>query len=64
MRRLREGLGETPQHADYLDDLRSRHKAKRNFMKLMATTGNHTGDEQTGRGYPSCAFTSAISSSP
>jgi hypothetical protein len=39
MGRLREGLGETTQHADYLDDLRNRHKAKRNFMKLMATTG-------------------------
>jgi uncharacterized Zn finger protein len=35
MRRLREGLGETAQHAAYLDDLRSRHKAKRNFMKLL-----------------------------
>ena len=35
MRILREGLGETAQHAAYLDDLRSRHKAKRNFMKLL-----------------------------
>ena len=35
MRVLREGLGETAQHAAYLDDLRSRHKAKRNFMKLL-----------------------------
>jgi hypothetical protein len=35
MRRLREGLGETAQHAAYLDDLRSCHKAKRNFMKLL-----------------------------
>jgi uncharacterized Zn finger protein len=35
MRRLREGLGETMQHVAYLDDLRSRHKAKRNFMKLF-----------------------------
>lgn len=35
IRRLREGLGETKQHAAYLDDLRSRHKAKRNFMKLL-----------------------------
>ena len=36
MRLIREGLGETAQHAAYLDDLRSRHKAKRNFMKLLA----------------------------
>lgn len=36
MRLLREGLGETMQHAAFLDDLRSRHKAKRNFMKLLA----------------------------
>jgi uncharacterized Zn finger protein len=35
MRRLRESLGETTQHAAYLGDLRSRHKAKRNFMKLL-----------------------------
>ena len=35
MRRLREGLGETMQHAAYLDGLRSRHKAKRNFMRLF-----------------------------
>jgi uncharacterized Zn finger protein len=35
MRVLREGLGETAQHAAYLDDLRIRHKAKRNFMKLL-----------------------------
>jgi uncharacterized Zn finger protein len=35
MRILREGLGETAQHAAYLDDLRNRHKAKRNFMKLL-----------------------------
>lgn len=35
MRRLREGLGEATQHAAYLGDLRSRHKAKRNFMKLL-----------------------------
>jgi len=35
MRVLREGLGETAQHAAYLDDLRNRHKAKRNFMKLL-----------------------------
>ncbi|MEA2898203.1 MAG: hypothetical protein QOJ84_3818 [Bradyrhizobium sp.] len=32
---LREGLGETKQHAAYLGDLMSRHKAKRNFMKLL-----------------------------
>ena len=37
IRRLREGLGETKQHAAYLDDLRNRHKAKRNFMKLLTT---------------------------
>jgi hypothetical protein len=35
MRPLREGLGEIAQHVVYLDDLRSRHKAKRNFMKLL-----------------------------
>ncbi len=35
MRVLREGLGETAQHAAYLDGLRIRHKAKRNFMKLL-----------------------------
>lgn len=35
MRMLREGLGETKQHAAYLGDLMSRHKAKRNFMKLL-----------------------------
>jgi uncharacterized Zn finger protein len=35
MRRLREGLGEAAQHAAYVDDLRNRHKAKRNFMKLV-----------------------------
>ena len=35
MRLLREGLGETKQHGAYLGDLRSRHKAKRNFMKLL-----------------------------
>ncbi len=35
MRLLREVLGETMQHAAYLGDLRSRHKAKRNFMKLL-----------------------------
>jgi uncharacterized Zn finger protein len=35
MQLLREGLGETTQHAAYLDDLRTRHKAKRNFMKLL-----------------------------
>jgi uncharacterized Zn finger protein len=36
MRLLREALGETRQHAAYLGDLWSRHKAKRNFMKLFA----------------------------
>jgi hypothetical protein len=35
MRLIREGLGEIMQHAAYLDDLRSRHMAKRNFMKLL-----------------------------
>jgi ribosomal protein L20A (L18A) len=36
MRRIRESLGETALHDAYLDDLRSRHKAKRNFIKLLA----------------------------
>jgi hypothetical protein len=36
MRLLREALGETRQHTAYLGDLMSRHKAKRNFMKLFA----------------------------
>src|SRR5216684_671700 len=40
MRVLREGLGETAQHAAYLDDLRIRHKAKRNFMKLLTAGGS------------------------
>jgi hypothetical protein len=35
MRLIREGLGEIAQHAAYLDDLTSRHKAKRNFMKRL-----------------------------
>jgi uncharacterized Zn finger protein len=35
MRLLREALGEAKQHAAYLVELRSRHKAKRNFMKLL-----------------------------
>jgi hypothetical protein len=35
MRRLREGLGQTAQYNGYLYDLMSRHKAKRNFMKLL-----------------------------
>jgi hypothetical protein len=39
MRLLREGLGETMQHAAYLGELRSRHKAKRNFIKLLAANG-------------------------
>ena len=38
MRLLREGLGETRQHLAYLYDLRTRHKAKRNFMKLFDRT--------------------------
>jgi len=36
MRRLRKVLGETAQHTAYVADLRSRHKAKRNFIKLLA----------------------------
>ena len=36
MRRVREGIGEIALHAAYLDDLRNRHKAKRNFIKLLA----------------------------
>jgi tetratricopeptide (TPR) repeat protein len=39
MRRLREGIGEVKQHMAYLYDLMSRHKAKRNFMKLLAVGG-------------------------
>jgi uncharacterized Zn finger protein len=35
MRALREGLGEAALHDAYLDDLKDRHKAKRNFMKLL-----------------------------
>jgi uncharacterized Zn finger protein len=35
MRRIRKGLGETAQHTVYLGDLANRHKAKRNFMKLL-----------------------------
>jgi len=35
MRLLREGLGEAKQHAAYVVELKSRHKAKRNFMKLL-----------------------------
>jgi hypothetical protein len=35
MRLLRDSLGETTQHAAYLDDLRSRHKAKRNFNEAV-----------------------------
>jgi hypothetical protein len=29
-----QGLGEATKHVAYLDDLKNRHKAKRNFMKL------------------------------
>jgi uncharacterized Zn finger protein len=36
MRRLRKALGETTQHAAYLEDLKNRHRAKRNFMRLLA----------------------------
>ena len=36
MRRVREALGETAQHAAYLEDLRSRHKAKRSLIKRLA----------------------------
>jgi uncharacterized Zn finger protein len=39
MRRVREGIGETAQHAAYLEDMKSCHKAKRNFMKLLAAGG-------------------------
>jgi uncharacterized Zn finger protein len=39
MRRLREGMGEAKQHLAYLYDLMSRHKAKRNFMKLLTAGG-------------------------
>jgi hypothetical protein len=39
MRRIRDGLGEAVQHAAYLADLKSRHKAKRNFMKLFTAAG-------------------------
>jgi uncharacterized Zn finger protein len=39
MRRLREGIGETKQHMAYLYDLMTRHKAKRNFMKLLTAGG-------------------------
>lgn len=35
MRLVRHDIGETAQHAAYLDDLKIRHKAKRNFMKLL-----------------------------
>ena len=35
MRRVRKGLSETAQHTAYLGDLTNRHKAKRNFMKLL-----------------------------
>ena len=36
---LREGIGEPKQHMTYLYDLMSRHKAKRNFMKLLTAGG-------------------------
>ena len=36
MRCLREGLGQTREHAAYVTDVMSRHKAKRNFMKVLA----------------------------
>jgi uncharacterized Zn finger protein len=35
MRHIREGLGETAQHLAFQYDLMNRHKAKRNFMKLL-----------------------------
>jgi uncharacterized Zn finger protein len=35
IRLLRERLGEIAQHAAYLGDLRNRHRAKRNFIKLL-----------------------------
>jgi len=36
MQTVRKNIGETAQHAAYLDDLKIRHKAKRNFMKLLS----------------------------
>jgi uncharacterized Zn finger protein len=39
MRRIRESVGEAVQHAAYLADLKNRHKAKRNFMKLFTAAG-------------------------
>jgi hypothetical protein len=39
MRRLQEGRGETAQHTAYLDDLKSRHKARRNSIKLSGAGG-------------------------
>jgi hypothetical protein len=35
MRLVRERIGQATQHATFLADLMSRHKAKRNFMKLL-----------------------------
>lgn len=35
MRCIRDGLGETAQHLAFQYDLMNRHKAKRNFMKLL-----------------------------
>jgi uncharacterized Zn finger protein len=36
MRGLREPLGQTKEHATYVAEVMSRHKAKRNFMKVLA----------------------------
>jgi uncharacterized Zn finger protein len=38
MRSVREGLGENAQHLAFLYDLMSRHKAKRNFIKLLTAS--------------------------
>ena len=39
MREIREGLGESATHRAYVHGLMHRHKAKRNFMKLMRSEG-------------------------
>ncbi|MFB9262324.1 SWIM zinc finger domain-containing protein [Bradyrhizobium erythrophlei] len=39
MRGLRERLDESTQHAAYLADLKDRHKARRNFIKLLMSSG-------------------------
>jgi uncharacterized Zn finger protein len=40
MQAIRKRNDETAAHADYISDLMSRHKFKRNFMKLLQTKGN------------------------